>query len=46
MSKQMLDSLEGYLDNIALSAAQTATNGGPLAELAASLAVSVDTVAR
>ena len=46
MSHQMLDYLEGYLDNIAAAATQTATNGGPLAELAASLAVSVDTVAR
>ena len=46
---QMLDSLEGYLDNIAAAATQTAANGGPLAELAelaASLSVSVDTVAR
>ena len=40
----MLDSLKGYLDNIAAAATQTAANGGPLAELAASLAVSVDTV--
>ena len=46
MSHQMLDSLEGYLDNIAAAATQTAANGAPLAELAASLAVSVDTVAR
>ena len=42
----MLDSLEGYLDNIAAAAMQTAATGTPLAELAASLAVSVDTVAR
>ena len=42
----MLDSLEGYLENIAAAATQTAANGGPLAELASSLAVSVDTVAR
>ena len=42
----MLDSLEGYLDNIAAAATQTAANGGPLAELAAGLAISVDTVAR
>ena len=42
----MLGSLEGYLDNIMAAATQTAANGGPLAELAASLAVSVDTVAR
>ena len=46
MSNQMLDSLEGYLDNIAAAATQTATTETPLAELAASLAVSVDTVAR
>ena len=42
----MLDSLEGYLDNIVAAATQTADNGGPLAELADSLTVSVDTVAR
>ena len=42
----MLDSLEGYLDNIAEAAIQTAVNGFPLAELAASLAISVDTVTR
>ena len=45
MSNQMLDSLEGYLDNIAAAATQTAAMGTLLAELAASLAVSVDTVA-
>ena len=42
----MLDSLEGYLDNIAAAATQTAATGTPLADLAASLKVSVDTVAR
>ena len=42
----MLHSLEGYLDNIAAAATQKADNGGPLAELSASLAVSMDTVAR
>ena len=42
----MLDSLEGYLDNIAAAVTQTAATGTPLAELAASLTVSVDTVAR
>ena len=41
-----MDSLEGYLDNIAVVATQTAANGGPLAELAASPDISVDTVAR
>ena len=42
----MMDLLEGYLDNIAAAATQTAATGTPLAELAASLAVSVETVAR
>ena len=42
----MLDSIEGYLDNIAAAATQTTANGGPLVEFAASLAISVDTVAR
>ena len=46
MSHKMLDSLEVYLDNITAAATQTAATGTPLAELAASLAVSVDTVAR
>ena len=46
MSHQILDSLEGYLDNIVAAATQTAVTGTPLAELVASLAVSVDTVAR
>ena len=41
-----MDSLEGYLDNIPAAATQTSANGGPLAELAASLDISVDTVAR
>ena len=41
-----MDYLEGYLDNIAAVAMQTAATGTPLAELAASLAVSVETVAR
>ena len=36
----MMDSLDVYLENIA------APNGGPLVELAASLVISVDTVAR
>ena len=42
----MLDSLEGYPDNIAAAATQTAETGTPLAEFAASLAFLVDTVAR
>ena len=46
MSHQMLDSLEGYLDNITAAETQTAATGTPLAELAAILAVSLDTVAR
>ena len=46
LTNQMLDLLEGYLDNIAAAATQTVANGGSLAELAASLAISVDTVAR
>ena len=46
LSHHMLDSLEGYLDNIAAAATQTAATGTPLAELAASLAVSVETVDR
>ena len=46
MSNQMLDSLEGYPENIAAAVTQTAANGGPLVELAASLAVFVDTFAR
>ena len=37
--------LERYLDNIAAAATQTAANGGPLAELADILTISVDTVA-
>ena len=46
MSHQMLDSVEGYLDNIAAAATQMADNGGPLAQLSAILEVSVDTIAR
>ena len=46
MSHQMLDLLESYLDNIAAASTQTAATGTPLAEFSASLAVSVDTVAR
>ena len=41
----MMDSLEGYLDNISAAATQTAAKGGPIAELVASLVISVDTVA-
>ena len=46
LSPQMLDSLEGYLDNMAAAETQSAANGGPLADLADSLAISIDTVAR
>ena len=46
LKNQMLDSLEGYLGNIAAAATQTVAKGGPLVELAASLEISVDTVAR
>ena len=42
----MRESLEGYLDSIAAAAMKTAAKGVPLAELEASLAISVDTVAR
>ena len=34
------------MDNIGAAATQTVAKGGPLAELASSLAISVDTVAR
>ena len=46
LTHQMMDSLEGYLNNIAATATQRADPGGPLAELADSLAVSAETVAR
>ena len=42
----MLDSLEGYLDNIAAAETKTVVKYGPLVELADSIAISVDTVAR
>ena len=45
LPNQMLDSLKGYLDNIAAAPTQMIAKGGPHAELAASLAISVDTVA-
>ena len=45
LSNQMIDSLEGYLNNIDAAATQAAATGGPLAELSVSLAVSVDKVA-
>ena len=46
LTNQIMDSLEGYLKNIAAASTQTSEKGGPLAELAASLAISVETVAR
>ena len=46
LKNQIIDSLEGYLDNIAAAATQTDATGGLLAEFAASLKISVDTVAR
>ena len=46
LTNQIMDSIEGYLDNIVAADTQTAANGGPLAELAASLEISVDTVTR
>ena len=46
LTHQMMDSLEGYLNNISAAATQTTDPSGPLTELATSLAVSVDTVTR
>ena len=40
----MLDSIKEYIDNITSAATQEVSNGGPLAELYASLVVLVDTV--
>ena len=42
----MMDYLEGCLDNISTAATQNVAKGGPLAGLAASLAISVHTAAR
>ena len=39
LTNQMMDSLEGCLENISADATQTAAKGGPLVELAASLAL-------
>ena len=41
---QILDSLEGYLDNIFVAATQAVEKGVSLAELSVSLAISIDTV--
>ena len=38
------DSLEVYLDNISAAATQAVAKVGPLAELSASLSISIDTV--
>ena len=46
LTNQMMYSLEVYLYNIAVASMQTAAKGGQLVELAASLAISVHTVAR
>ena len=46
LTHQMMDFLERYLNNNTAAAKQTADPGDPLTDLAASLAVSVDTVAR
>ena len=44
LKNQMMDSLDGYLENISAAATQTVAKGGPLTELAASLVISADTV--
>ena len=45
LPNQMLDLLEGYLDNIDVAAAtQAVTKRGPLEELSASLLISIDKV--
>ena len=46
LSNQMLDSLKDYLNNISVAVPQTIAKGAPLANLAVSLAISFDTVAR
>ena len=44
LPNKMLDSLEGYLDNIAAATAQAVAKRGPLSKLPASLAISIDTM--
>ena len=44
LTNQILDSLKGYLNNIYTAATQAVTKGGPLVELSANLAISIDTV--
>ena len=46
LTNQILESLEGYLENIAAATAKTISKGGSVAELTASLEIPVDTVAR
>ena len=45
LPNHILDSLEGYLDNITTAATQAVAKGGPHAELPVSLAILTDTVA-
>ena len=45
LSNQMRNLLEGYLDNIVVAATQAVAIRGPFAELSASLAILIDTVA-
>ena len=46
LPNHMMDSIEGYLYNISAAATQTIAKVGPLAELAAILAIKIDAVAR
>ena len=45
LQNQILDSLEGYLDNITAAVTQAVAKGGPLLELSAILSISIDKVA-
>ena len=45
LTNQMMELLEGYLEDIAETVTKTVAKGVPLAELASILATSVDTVA-
>ena len=45
LKNEMMYSLEGYLDTTAAAETQTTAKVGPIAELSASLTISVDTVA-
>ena len=44
LPNHMLDSIDTYLNSISADATQAFAKGGPLAELSASLAISIDTV--